>query len=97
MARLDCKCGYTMWNGPIPNDIEFTVFSDARLCELEDNPPSFSAEPTNFLTDFIGQADYEIWRCPRCKRLYVFDLQNNSGRAKYVYKLETDNTSAETC
>ena len=96
MAHLGCKCGYSMWNGYTPNDIEFTVFSDRRLCELAENlPASFSVPmecPLNFndLMDLVDMADYEVWRCPKCGRLYIFDNQNDSDKAKFVYQLEED-------
>lgn len=91
MARLACKCGHSMWNGHTPNDIEFTVFSDARVCELADHPPERSGDPARFPFDFMDlmeEADYEVWRCPVCGRLYVFDQRDNPDRAKYVYRLE---------
>ncbi len=91
MAHLDCKCGYSMWNGATPNDIVFTVFSDARSCELSDKPPLFSGDPDQYLFEFMDwmdMADYEAWRCPECGRLYVFDKQDDSGKVKYIYRLE---------
>lgn len=91
MAHLDCRCGYSMWNGATPNNIEFYAFSDIRYCELVDKPPFFSGDPDRFLyeiMDWMDMADYEIWRCPECGRLYVFDRQDDPVRVKYVYKLE---------
>ena len=91
MARLACRCGYSMWNGNVPNDIEFTVFSDRRFCELIDNPPALSSDPVEFASDFtdlMDMADYEVWRCPKCGRLYIFDKQSDSDKAQFVYKLE---------
>ena len=83
-----------MWNGPTPNNIEFTAFSDARFCAIVDDPPALFGNPAEFVTDFgdlMDMADYEAWRCPACGRLYVFDKQENPNRAKYIYKLETEN------
>lgn len=91
MAHLGCKCGYSMWNGATPNDIEFTVFSDARFCELLDKPLAFSGGADSFsddLMDMMNMADYEVWRCPKCGRLYVFDTQETPYRVKYIYQLE---------
>ena len=93
MAHLGCRCGNSMWNGRVPNDIEFAVFSDVRSCEIVENPPKFSTDPfelTCDLNDLFAMADYEVWRCPECGRLYVFDNQDDSHRAKYVYRLEED-------
>lgn len=93
MAHLNCRCGYSMWNGCVPNDIEFKAFSDKRLCELIDNPPALSSDPLQFVQDFydlMEMADYEVWRCPKCRRLYIFDNQNNSNKVRFVYKLEEE-------
>lgn len=91
MAHLNCRCGYSMWNGATPNDIEFTVFSDIRFCELLDEPCFFSGDPDMFPEDIMAlmdRADYEIWRCPECGRLHVFDRQDSPAKVKYVYRLE---------
>lgn len=97
MARLTCKCGFTMWNGSTPNGIEFTAFSDARLCRLEDALPALPSDPLFLLMDLMDQADYEVWRCPQCRRLYVFDRQDGSDRASYIYRLETDQGEDQIC
>ena len=94
MARLLCRCGYSMWNGHTPNEIEFTAFSDACVCALIENPPDRFSRPlesaSDLFMDFFGLADYEVWRCPQCGRLYVFDRQSGSDAAKFVYKLEEE-------
>lgn len=98
MAHLGCRCGYSMWNGRVPNDIEFTVFSDRRFCELVEKPPDLFSNPEDFaldIGDLMDMADYEVWRCPKCGRLYIFDLQNNPNKAKLVYKLEEDSDCPE--
>ena len=99
MAHVTCRCGYSMWNGHTPNNIEFTVFSDRRFCELAENPPALFSDPTEFVLDFddlMDMADYEVWRCPECGRLYIFDNQNDSNKAKYVYKLEEDQNDTKS-
>lgn len=91
MAHLGCRCGNVMWDGLSPNDIEFTAFSDIRFCELADNPPALFSNPEEFVLDFTDLfelADFTVWRCPECKRLYVFENQGKPTKAKYVYKLE---------
>lgn len=92
MARLGCRCGFSMWNGRVPNEIEFTAFSDIRFCEIVENPPASLIESIDDLTCLLNNlmelADYEVWRCPQCGRLYVFDNKDDPNRAKYVYRLE---------
>lgn len=81
--HLLCKCGYDMWNGQIPNDIEYTVFSDGRLDEI-------CADDTIPTTELGLINDYNVWRCPMCGRLYVFKNESGSAgnEALFVYKPE---------
>lgn len=84
MARLKCKCGESLWNGKTPNDIELWVFSDKKLDSILENDNISTLE----LTDLF---DYNVWCCPNCKRLYVFNEKEDSNCVKYVYHLEQDN------
>lgn len=77
--HLLCKCGCDMWNGQIPNDIEYTVFSDRRMCEILE-------EDTVDTTDLALKNDYNVWLCPKCGRLYVFKESEN--KVLRVYKPE---------
>lgn len=90
IMRLTCKCGCILWNGQIPNNIEFTVFSSPRICEVEDCPPPFQNDLLYFTCDLMGRADYEVWRCPACKRLHIFENGRDPNRVRYVYKLEEE-------
>ncbi len=79
--HLLCKCGKDMWNGQIPNDIEFSVYSDKRMCEILEND----------MVDTIDLArmnEYNVWRCPECGRLYVFKGSDN--KVIRVFKPEDD-------
>lgn len=68
-----------MWNGQIPNDIEFSVYSDKRMCEILEND-------TVDTLDLAQMNDYNVWKCPDCGRLYVF---GKSGcKVLFVYKPE---------
>ena len=81
MAHLVCKCGHDMWNGESPNDIEFWVFSDKTMDEMsyEDNIPFLS---------LFNKEDYNVWLCPKCRRLYVFDEKVSADKPICVYKPE---------
>ena len=51
----------------------------------------FRSDPGMFPEDIMAlmdRADYEIWRCPECGRLHVFDRQDSPANVKYVYRLE---------
>lgn len=77
--HLLCKCGNDMWNGEIPNDIEYTVFSDGRMNEI--------LEKDTVDTIYLAQMnDYNVWRCPKCGRLYVFE--KSKSEVLRVYKPE---------
>jgi len=81
MARFGCRCGETLWNGLTPNDIQLYVFTDRQMDKiLESN----SMETL----DFFELNNYEVWLCPECKRLAVFEKDSNS--VKYIYKLESE-------
>ena len=77
--HLLCKCGCDMWNGQIPNDIEFSVYSDKRMCEILEND-------TVDTLDLAQMNDYDVWKCPVCGRLYVFG--KSSCKVLCVYKPE---------
>ena len=52
MARLECKCGCVMWNGEMPNDIEFSVFSDKTMNNI-------LADDSILTLDLANKADYK--------------------------------------
>ena len=81
MARIGCKCGRTMWNGETPNDIEFHVMSDRRLCDIQQADSIGTVE-------MADSFDYNVWRCPDCGRLYVYDDKGSS--ALFVYTIEEE-------
>ena len=73
MARLGCECGELMWNGLTPNDLQFWVYSDRKMDKIREND----------IIDVIelsSMEDYEVWLCPKCKRLYIFVEGNTKGR-----------------
>lgn len=79
MARLECKCGHVMWNGETPNDIEYFVFSDITMDKI------LSADCVSTI-ELANKADYNVWCCPECRRLYVFC--GSEREPKYVYSPE---------
>ena len=81
MARIGCKCGELLCNSLMPNDIQYWVYSDNKMDEICTN----SSIDVDELSDI---EDYEVWLCPKCKRLYIFE--NGSQTVKYVYHIEED-------
>ena len=79
MSRLECKCGHTLWNGETPNNIEYWVYSDKTIDSILKSDVIDTLALNNLF-------DYNIWRCPECKRLYIFN--KNESVPKYVYTQE---------
>lgn len=79
MARMTCKCGVELSNHASPNDIELVVYTDQeweKICDCESIQPWMIPSPR-----------YEVWRCPKCKRVYVYEDGNES--PVMIYQLET--------
>jgi len=73
-----------MWNGLAPNDIQFWAYSDKKMEKIREND-------TIDVIELSSMEDYEVWLCPKCKRLYIFDSKETEyAPAKYIYKLETE-------
>lgn len=53
-----------------------------RLCEMLDKDYISAIE-------LSSMHNYYVWRCPICKRLYVFENEGGT-KAKYVYKLDEE-------
>ena len=79
MARILCKCGTHMWNGETPNDIQFWAYSDRMMDKIRE-------KDTVDVIELSSMENFEIWLCPDCKRLHIFDP--NSLSVKCTYKLE---------
>lgn len=69
MARITCKCGETLWNGKTPNEIELIVYSDEEWSKILDNDV--------IETWKIPEPKYDVWRCPKCKRIYCFSSESD--------------------
>lgn len=78
MSRMVCKCGETLSNTAVPNDIQLRVYSDK---EWDDILNCNSIEPWK-----IPLPKYDVWKCPNCGRIYVFG--EGYGPAIMVYRLE---------
>ena len=63
--RFLCKCGKMLSNTQAPNDIEWTVFADREW----DNIINIGMIDSGDLPD----PKYDVWRCPNCERVYVFN------------------------
>lgn len=77
MARFSCKCGEILSNSLAPNEIQLKIFSDQEWDDIINMG----------MIDSIDLPDpkFDVWKCPKCGRIYVFDDDN---RLKYSYVLE---------
>ena len=79
MAGFLCKCGETLSDTQSPNDIELKVYTDREWDGI------INRKMIDPIT--IPLPKYDVWRCPKCERIYVF---NESGDVIKVYVLERD-------
>lgn len=80
MAKLNCKCGYVLNTTQVPNDIELKVYTDKeweKIIECE------TIEPWK-----IPLPQHDVWKCPKCHRIYVF--KENNDKVAMIYSLESD-------
>jgi hypothetical protein len=64
MASFYCKCGDRLNNVQAPNDTEWIVYSDREWDRI--------LEVDTINTWEIPSPNVEVWRCPKCERVYVF-------------------------
>jgi hypothetical protein len=78
MARIKCKCGAELNNQETPNDIQLKIYTDREWDEI------INHDVIDPIT--IPFPKYEVWRCPKCERLYFFEDGNDN--AVKIYRLE---------
>jgi hypothetical protein len=61
-----------------PNDIQLRVYTDKEWDKI--------LEQDTIETWEIPMPTYDVWRCPKCERIYIFEHGND--KAIKVYKLE---------
>ena len=77
--RMLCECGETLSNTLAPNDIQLRVYSDKEWDGIINMGMIDSIN--------IPHPKYDVWRCPKCERVYVHDRGYGKPPIK-VYKLE---------
>ncbi|MCL2141267.1 MAG: hypothetical protein FWH46_00065 [Methanimicrococcus sp.] len=78
MSKFLCRCGNTLSNSDVPNDIELIVYT-GRQWESEINIGVINSLD-------IPLPRYNVWRCPICKRVYLFE--QNTGIMIKAYAIE---------
>lgn len=78
MAKMNCICGSKLSNTNDSNDIELIVYTNAEWDRI--------LQSDIIETWKIPLPRYEVWKCPKCERIYVF--KNGGNMAIKVYALE---------
>lgn len=82
MARVKCRCGENISNSQAPNDVELIVYTDREWEEIFDCE---SVQPW-----MIPSPKYNVWRCPRCKRIYVYEWAKDTPIMVYALEKEVN-------
>ena len=69
--HMTCTCGQYLTNVSCPNDIVLWAYPAGQWKEIQ---AIGKIDPV-----MIPRATFEIWRCPKCKRLVVFRYPLNEG------------------
>ena len=76
-----CRCGEKLSNTQAPNDIELTVYTDREWDEMFSGYDSIAPHE-------IPLPRYNVWRCPKCARIYVFEGSDSSPVMVYAIEKE---------
>ena len=86
--RMICECGDYLSDTSSPNDIVLWAYPERQWKEIK---KLGRIDPL-----MIPDAMFEIWRCPKCKRLYIFPYPSNKATlyetADAVVQREVDPT-----
>lgn len=76
MAKMNCKCGYILSTTQVPNDIQLRVYTDKEWENIMDCETITTWE--------IPFPRYDVWRCPKCQRIYVFEDGKDEPVMRYI-------------
>ena len=76
MSKTKCKCGNLLSNSMVPNDIELRVYTDR---EWEEKINLGMIDSIN-----IPLPKYNVWRCPKCERIYVYNWNEDNPIKTYI-------------
>ena len=76
MARMTCSCGELLSNSTVPNNVELFVYTGEEWDEILkfDTIEKWK----------IPALKYEVWKCPKCEKIYVFKDGDNEAIKVYV-------------
>lgn len=76
MARMLCRCGELLSTVAAPNDIQLRVYTDKEWDKI--------MEPDTIHPWLIPLPSYDVWRCPKCKRIYCFPEGSDEPEIVYI-------------
>ena len=76
MARMNCICGAILSNSIIPNANELIVYTSIEWEEI--------LQRDIVETWKIPLPKYDVWKCPKCERIYIFKNGDNKAIKVYV-------------
>lgn len=79
MAKVLCRCGNLLSNSQCPNDVQLRVYTDSEWDSIIDMG---IIDPVN-----IPFPKYDVWRCPKCGRIYVYEYEKGNENP-IVYNVE---------
>lgn len=82
MASMICRCGNRMSTTAAPNNVQLRVYTDREWDALVSK---------DILQGWkLPLPRYDVWRCPACGRIYVFDPPQSRPVAVYVREGDTE-------
>lgn len=78
MAGVICKCGRVLSTTQVPKDIQLKVYTDWEWDKLMDCEMIIPRK--------MSLPKYDVWKCPACQRIYVFEDGNST--PIMIYRLE---------
>ena len=70
MAKMICRCGNLLSTSDVPNDVQLMVYTDMEWDNI--------LRVDTIHTWQIPLPAYDVWQCPKCKRIYVFEKGNST-------------------
>ncbi len=81
--HMECECGEYLTDSMSPSDIVLWAYPDKQWKDIQ---KIGKTDPV-----LIPDATFEIWRCPKCERLYIFRYPSNKGS---MYEIVDDSIFA---
>jgi hypothetical protein len=85
MARMNCTCGEVLSNSMAPNNVQLRVYTDREWDKILEQDIIESWK--------FPRPTYDVWRCPNCEKIYVFEEGNHVAVKIYVLEEQAHTTN----